>query len=168
MLRLAQSSDLPVVEALYQRTILDLNSRGLFQWNEVYPNRDTYERAIANQTMYIYQENDQLLGAVILDENQAKEWETVDWQLTRGRILVIHALVVDPAMQGKGLGRSLLELCEQHALEHGYSRIRLDAFRENSPVLKFYERAGYTRAGEVFFPFKPEGCEWYVCYEKEL
>ncbi len=222
MLHLATNSDLPAIEALYQRAIADLNSRGLFQWNDKYPNRQTYERAIAAGTMFVYHEQvqvqvqdqdqdsrssskhlgrgedqvqdsrssskhlgrredqessssskslereGQLLGAVILDENQAKEWEAIDWQLTGGRILVIHALVVDPGIQGKGLGKTLLGLCEQYAVENGYAIIRLDAFRENEAVLRFYEKAGYHRLGAVWFDYKPKGYEWYVCWEKAL
>ena len=52
--------------------------------------------------------------------------------------------------------------------KNNYSIIRLDAFAENKPVLRFYERAGYQKIGTVWFPYKPEGYEWYDCYEKEI
>ncbi|WP_409253129.1 hypothetical protein V1502_04135 [Bacillus sp. SCS-153A] len=54
------------------------------------------------------------------------------------------------------------------ARERGYESIRLDAFSGNDRSLKFYERHGYQRLGEVSFLSKPEGHTTYYCYKKKL
>ena len=50
----------------------------------------------------------------------------------------IAALFVDPAMQGQGVGRALLD----HAAQ-GRSRMTLEVYTDNTKAIAFYERYGF-------------------------
>jgi putative acetyltransferase len=55
----------------------------------------------------------------------------------------ICALFVAPGMQGRGIGRALLE----HA-KSLKGRLSLKVYRENERALRFYEKCGFVAAGE--------------------
>jgi ribosomal protein S18 acetylase RimI-like enzyme len=167
-LRKATPQDLEQIESLYRSCTDDLNGRGIFQWNRVYPNRQTFMDSIARKELFLFYDEESLVGAVMLNTEQADEWGAIPWRFTEKTPLVIHGLVVSPLTQGRGYGKKLLALCEDHARCQGFSAIRLDAFPENRAAVGLYEKQGYEKRGAVHFGYKPEGHREYHCYEKRL
>ncbi|MDC7224573.1 MAG: GNAT family N-acetyltransferase [Spirochaetales bacterium] len=165
---IADTKNLDTLENLYSCCIEDLNSRGIFQWDHKYPNRETHAAAIKAQEQYLIRDGEILVGAVILNESQAEEWESVNWQYEGKAPLVIHALALSPQVQGKGYGKKVLTACEEFGRKLGYESIRLDVFPGNPAALRLYEKQGYIKRGEVSFPYKPQGHQEYHCYEKKL
>ena len=162
-------SDLEAVLRLYRNCITDLEEKGLYQWDNRYPNRETFEKSINEGSLYLFPDgNSTLAGSVILNEIQSREWAPVKWNYRDGKILVIHALAVDPACRGLGYGRLILNLCEEFGRRNRYGIVRLDVFPENKAAVALYRKNGYRKAGEVVFPFKPEDHQVYDCYEKIL
>lgn len=49
-----------------------------------------------------------------------------------------------PSLQGKGLGRYLVDIMEQVGAEAGMEKAMLTVFLRNEGALKFYERLGYA------------------------
>ncbi|MEG3616187.1 mycothiol synthase [Isoptericola haloaureus] len=58
----------------------------------------------------------------------------------------IYALGIDPAAQGHGLGRLLTQAGLHHLAAVGCTRAVLYVEGDNTPALRTYERAGFTRA----------------------
>ena len=56
----------------------------------------------------------------------------------------ILALAVLPQMQGKGIGKTLLQGLEQEAIGRGYQFIRLNSADHRLGAHVFYEKVGYT------------------------
>ena len=56
----------------------------------------------------------------------------------------ILALAVLPQIQGKGIGKTLLEGLEQEAEKRGYNFIRLNSADHRLGAHAFYEKVGYT------------------------
>jgi ribosomal protein S18 acetylase RimI-like enzyme len=79
--------------------------------------------------------------------------------------LVVHRLCVDPAYQGNGLGSQLMDFAEAHAKQNTYVSIRLDAYAGNPRAVWLYERRGYRKAGQVYFPRRTLP---FFCFEKIL
>lgn len=57
----------------------------------------------------------------------------------------IGGIVVDPACRSLGIGRLLLETCEQWAQDRGYPRIRLRSGIHRIWAHAFYHRLGYQQ-----------------------
>jgi ribosomal protein S18 acetylase RimI-like enzyme len=55
----------------------------------------------------------------------------------------IEVLAVEPAAEGRGIGRGLLEAVEKWAKGRGYRRMTLNVFHTNTRARALYERAGY-------------------------
>lgn len=58
-----------------------------------------------------------------------------------------------------------MDLAEAHAKQNTYVSIRLDAYAGNPPTVKLYERRGYRKAGQVYFPRRTLP---FFCFEKIL
>ena len=58
-----------------------------------------------------------------------------------------------------------MDFAESFAMEHGFSCIRLDAYTGHPPALALYERRGYDRVGQVYFPRRELP---FDCFEKTI
>ncbi|GAA4742548.1 GNAT family N-acetyltransferase [Flavisolibacter ginsenosidimutans] len=95
--------------------------------------QDELEKEKTNMHMAAY-EDERMLGCCMLVEE--------DPQTVRLRQM---AVVND--VQGKGIGRALMQFAENLARDRGYKRITMHA-RKNA--LGFYEKMGYKKSGEEF------------------
>jgi len=59
----------------------------------------------------------------------------------------LRQMAVNNLLQGKGMGRKIMDYAEQKAKENGYQMLMMHARLE---AREFYERLGYVAEGEVF------------------
>ncbi|MGK2860846.1 MAG: GNAT family N-acetyltransferase [Chitinophagaceae bacterium] len=79
-------------------------------------------------------EDDQMLGCCMLVEEEPA-------------IVRLRQMAVLNDLQGKGIGRALMNFAENLARDRGYKTIRMNA-RKN--VVGFYEKVGYKVKGDEF------------------
>jgi ribosomal protein S18 acetylase RimI-like enzyme len=161
-IRQADSGEIDLLLRLVRECIEGMRGRGIDQWDDVYPDRATLERDIDEATAFVAMLQGVPVGMAVLNERQEPEYADVPW-LYGGRPAVIHRLMVSPAAEGIGIARALMAHLEARARSLGFDCIRLDAFTHNSRAIRFYERSGYRRAGQVRFR-KGE----FHCFEKRL
>lgn len=162
----ADQQHLPEVFRMYTRCKESLLHQKIFQWDDDYPNEEYFHNAIIHKEMFLFYGNGQIAGSMVLNEWESEEWASIPWNYSKP--LVLHSLFLEPTQQSKGAGAKMLIWAEDFARDRGYESIRLDAFSGNERSLKFYERKGYKRLGEVSFSSKPVGHTTYFCYEKKL
>ena len=162
-LQVAELSQLEMVWDIFTRAVAQMNSIGINQWDELYPDKAILLEDIQKQQMYIFSVDDQPAACVVLNEEQSEEYQEVQWQYTNGRIAVIHRVCVDPRLQNRGIAKKLLVQVEEMFKRQGYTSVRLDAFSQNPYSNRLYQGAGYVVRGEIFFR---KGM--FYCYEKEL
>ncbi len=148
----AEKRHLELIPDLITACIADMESQGINQWDDNYPTLDYFEKDIYNKALHVIEGENELIGIITFDEFQDEEYKDVQWLTDGGKNLVIHRLVVDPKWQGRGIAQSLMDYAENYAIANGYISIRLDAFSANPRVLRFYEKRGYTKTGQIFFP----------------
>jgi ribosomal protein S18 acetylase RimI-like enzyme len=139
-----------------------MRQAGIFQWDEIYPNREQIEEDVRCRSLYVAREKGICLGALSLNEKQEEVYKQVEWCGIEPA-LVVHRLCVDPAFQGLGIAGQLMDFAEDLALQRGYASIRLDAYSGNPKAVALYERRGYRRAGQVRFPRRDLP---FYCFEK--
>ncbi len=66
--------------------------------------------------------------------------------------LWVRRVAVDPAWQGRGVGRQLMRWAEARAAERGYGELRLGVRGQLSGNREFYERLGYRVVRRHHFP----------------
>lgn len=84
------------------------------------------------------------------------------------RVLVLHTLVVDPAVKGKGYGTAFVRFYEQLGRETGRSCLRIDTNARNTPARTLYARLGYIEAGIISVSFNGIPGVQLVCLEKTV
>lgn len=160
--RLAKEKDIDkvyeVLIALINKNYRDLN------WNANYPNKQTIISDIKMRELFILEEEDTIIGAVVLNKNGEEAYNDLNW-LSEAPEIYAHRFFVNPQVKGKGYGRILMEACENYLINKGYKSIRLDTFSGNKTAQKFYEGQEFLKVGQVFIKgYK----ECFYCYEKSL
>lgn len=148
----AEPSDAPAVMDLLTLCMEDLLSRGIHQWDHLYPDISFVEADVRAGSLHLVREDGRCIGCVSLDDEQPEAYAALPWNCATGRAMVIHRLAVHPERQGHGIGRMLMDHAENHARENGFSCIRLDTYTGNPRALAMYARRGYRQAGQVYFP----------------
>ena len=108
---------------------------------------DELEKEKEHMHMAAY-EDDRILGCCMLVK---EDEETVR----------LRQMAVVDDVQGKGIGRALMQFAENLARDRGYHRITMHA-RKNA--IGFYERMGYRKKGEEFMEITIP----HIVMEKEL
>jgi ribosomal protein S18 acetylase RimI-like enzyme len=133
-----QPSEATAIYNILDACRTDMLNRGIQQWDETYPTLGNGgERTLPPVECTPSFRMMSLIGAIVMDEKQSPQYEMVDWNLKEEPILVIHRLAINPDLQGKGLGKSAMELAHQFAAENNYKTIRLDAYKGNEALLNF-------------------------------
>lgn len=149
--RKALESDLPEIVELYQMGIADMIKKGIFQWDEIYPNTEVLEEDVKRNEMYLLIKEEKIAACVVINEDQDESYLTGSWSYTEGKVAVIHRLCVHPGNQSQGNGRHIMELAQEMITSMGYHQIRMDTFMANSNARHLYEKLGYRYTGEVTF-----------------
>lgn len=84
------------------------------------------------------------------------------------QVLVLHTLVVDPTVKGKGYGTAFVAFYEQLARETDRPYLRIDTNARNTPARALYKKLGYTEAGIVAGTFNGIPNVQLVCLEKKV
>ena len=113
--------------------------------------RKCSEDEIATAGQFICIENEEIVGAFVLNDDPQGVYENAAWsrQLPRGGYMVCHALASKATMQGQGIGSRMVAYCIDYAKKNGYQAIRLDVVPENLPARKLYEKCGFRYVGDV-------------------
>lgn len=96
-----------------------------------------YLLAQAHATTLIVEQDSQVCGAAIM------VWRR---NSSAGRL---YSIVIDPTLQGRGLGSKLLQACEAAARQRGCDRVSLEVRADNRRAIGMYQRHGYRMKGAL-------------------
>lgn len=163
MIRLAQKSDLDRVLQITRLCAIEMESRKVFQWNEHYPDRQSFVNDINNSELYVYCIQDMVIGCVSICAFMDEVYSKVSWKTDGKNSVYIHRLAVDPKHQKQGIGSKLMDFAENESKLRGFESIRLDTFSQNIFNQNFYEKRGYVKLDDIYFPLQSE--HPFHCYE---
>lgn len=122
-IRKATEADIPAVTAIYD-ALLDREEQGLLTtgWTRgVYPTEQTARDSLAVGTLYVLEDGGRVTAAAKIDQSQMAQYTQCHWQhdAPSEQVLVLHTLVVDPAVKGKGYGTAFVAFYERLARDTG-------------------------------------------------
>lgn len=117
----------------------------------VYPTHRQLLEAADAGTLFLAEEDSTVLGAFVLNHQQAAGYANVSWKVDAPaeKVAVLHLLGVHPNAHGKGVGTALLQKAEAVCREQNDAAIRLDTLPHNLPARRLYERFGFQSCGEI-------------------
>lgn len=151
MIRKATKSDIAYIARLYD-DVIDYQSAngGYMSWIKgLYPTQKTAEDALLLDRLYVFAEDDEIKGSVILDCEQPIEYSEVDWESKNDMrpALVIHTLCVAPKYMGIGVATEMLSFAKELASSLNCASMRLATNSKNSGAIHLYKKNGFTVIG---------------------
>lgn len=152
-IRRAVSEDISAVAGIYEK-ILDREQRGLIRtgWLPgVYPVRETALAALERGDLFVCEEAGEVLASAIINQRQVDVYSQGRWKCEAedGEVMVLHTLVVDPEVSGRGVGRSFVNYYEEYARACGCRELRMDTNEKNTAARRLYKKLGYQEIGIV-------------------
>lgn len=161
--RIGKFSDINSICLMINKAIKDMESKGIYQWDSVYPAREDFEKDIIQNNLYIVEERNKLVAIYVISQECDNEYNKCSWNCPDDTACILHRLCVSPIYQNKGLGKQVLLHIEKQVQGLGYQSIRLDVYTKNPYAIRLYENNGYKECGFA---------DWrkgrFILMEKEL
>ncbi len=146
-IRKATGTDIDAVSKIYALIHTEEEQgRTTTGWKRgVYPTRAVAEAAVRRDDLFVMEDEGHVVAAAIINHAQVDIYAGAPWQFDAPdeRIMVLHTLVVDPRVKGRGLGRAFETFYERYALEHGCPYLRIDTNLRNTAARRLYAHLGY-------------------------
>ena len=115
-----------------------------------HPTEEGIKAYIEEGSMYLYKENDTIVGAMAVTMYQGEDYHVIEWakHVEDNEASVIHILAVNPDYQGTGVGAEMIRVAINLSADSGMKSIRLDALASNTPAHKIYKRIGFEYRGK--------------------
>lgn len=148
--QLQESDSITELTALLHRAYARLGSMGL-NYTAVNQAPEVTAQRIRGGACFVVAADYQLVGTIVAQPTYS---ESACEYFTRAGVAAAHQFAVDPARQGAGIGRMLLQYAEQWAKRSGFSELALDTAEQATHLIELYARLGYHPVGWVQWPGK--------------
>ncbi len=163
MIRKATLKDIDSILILTKDCAQFMISKGIYQWNDVYPDQDAFENDLKREELYVLEHENVIIGCVVISIYVDEEYRPVKWLTPNNNNIYIHRLAVHPNYQKQGFAQQLMTFAEDYAKTNNHLSVRLDTFSQNKRNQNFYEQRGYQRLEIIKYPQQSE-YDFY-CYE---
>lgn len=158
-IRKAEPADLEAVEDLRAEATAWLAYKGLDQWQPGAPRVPTRAGtvdAINRGACYLaYDQAGELVGTITVDDRADPEFWTPAERAEPA--LYVHRIIVPRHAAGEGIGGQLLDWAGILAASRGKRWLRLDAWKTNTALHRYYERQGFHHVRTVGLAHRGSG-----------
>lgn len=145
-----ESDQISDLTSLLHRAYARLGDMGL-NYTAVDQTDEVTAKRIRGGQCFVAARGRKLVGTIVVRPTYEKnECE----YFTRPQVAAAHQFAVDPDLQGKGIGRKLLDHAEEWAAQRGFKELAIDTAEEVTYLIGFYSRLGYRHVGWVQWPGK--------------
>ena len=157
MIRKAAPADIDAIASIYDHIhTAEESGEATIGWlRGIYPERETALAELERGDLFVQTDEIRgesvVVGTAILNQVQVDVYEGAPWRydVTDDQVMVLHTLVIDPFVKGRGYGRQFAEYYEKYALEKGCHYLRIDTNSRNTAARAFYKKLGYEEIGIV-------------------
>ncbi len=137
-LRLAQASELSIVQALYQSAI----GKPGCSWNALYPTLEDIQADFQADCLYVFSQAGEIIGAVSVVP--VRELDDLNcWQVQDGTDCEIARVVISLQQRGKGYAKSMLTELFAELAAQGCHAIHLLVALDNPAAIHTYQALGF-------------------------
>ncbi len=149
-IRKATFSDIDRIMEIVNDAKTYLKSHGLDQWQDGYPNEESFKGDIENGESYVIVDGE-IIGCMALSFRGERTYDVIDgaW-LTNDKYGVIHRLAIDKNYKGKRVANEFLAFSEEVAKGQDVYSIKIDTHPENMSMQKWILNNGFAKCGIVY------------------
>ncbi|MFD8937913.1 GNAT family N-acetyltransferase, partial [Streptomyces sp. NPDC059578] len=145
-IRQAVQADLQTVVDLWEHAASWLSERGIDQW-QYPPREDRIKANIAAGECWIVEADEAPVATITVDEHADSDFWTPDE--ASHPALYVHRMVVRRDASGMDLGSAMLDWAGGEAIRQGKQLLRLDAWRTNTELQRYYSDRGFAHVRTV-------------------
>ena len=136
----------------------------------VYPARSDLEGRLAAGELYVGEQDGALVAGMVVTEGEDPIYAKVPWQVPAApdEVAVLHLLVVDPAVRGRGVGSQMVAAAARVAAQAGKRTLHLDTLEQNTGAIALYKRCGLSAACVMPVHYEDIGDASTVLFELAL
>ncbi len=149
--RLAQEKDIASIMHLVASAVAEMENRGIFQWDDLYPAEEVFLSDIRNGWLYAGMQDTEIAVIYAISRECDEQYTNGNWKYPGSEYRVLHRLCVDPRFQNRGIAKETLRHIEEELRENGVETVRLDVFCNNPYALALYRRSGYEQVGTALW-----------------
>ncbi len=161
VIRAASVDELSTVESLLKEASAWLADRRIDQW-QYPPHRDRITRALELGDCFLVVEEGEAVATIQVDSYADPEFWTAEDQ--PGEALYVHRMAVKRSAAGGGLGALMLNWAGERATAAGKRWLRLDAWKDNPGLHRYYEGVGFRLVRIIDLPHRRSG----ALYERRV
>ncbi|MFG2848289.1 GNAT family N-acetyltransferase [Kitasatospora sp. NPDC048296] len=153
-MRTATPDELPMVEGLLIGAGEWLAALGSDQW-QFPPRRERLLDSMSRGECFLALRDGSPVGTLTVDEQADPEfWESGD---EPEAALYVHRMAIARDVAGQAVGARMLDWAAARAAAAGKPRLRLDAWKTNPGLHRYYQGQGFTLVRTVDLPHRQSG-----------
>ena len=167
-IRKTKEQDLVQIDALYRSAKEALKAQGVDQWQEGdYPNAEDARQDMEQGTGHVLEENGEILAVACIAFGREPTYDVVKdgaWGAQPEIYGFLHRIAVAPHAKGQNIAGRMFEELRRQAIERGITVLRADTHRDNLPMQRALQKAGYSYRGIIYL----EDGDERLAYERIL
>ncbi len=80
-IRLIEEHELNKVKSIYDNVVKEMNLRGLYNWNESYPNTEIIFKDISNKHLYGIEASGEIVAVATINDYAYDVYNDIAWQV---------------------------------------------------------------------------------------
>ena len=150
--RLSTVEDLSEITEIVDEAKAYLGSQGIDQWQNGYPNEDSFRNDINNKVNYVLVNDHNVYGTASIIPGLEPTYLKIykgEW-LTKGPYLTIHRIAIRSDHKGQHLAKYFFEYAIKLAKNLSYVSIRIDTHPDNKAMLNLLSDRGFQKTGTIY------------------
>ncbi|MEF9920968.1 MAG: GNAT family N-acetyltransferase [Erysipelotrichaceae bacterium] len=137
---------------------------------KIYPMDEDIQKAIEAEELYIGLVNNDIAGAMVLNQKSADGYDKVQWKIHAkdDEVMMIHLLGISFNHQQKGMAKQMVNKAIELAQKQSLKCIRLDVMENNLSAQKLYPACGFKYIETMKLFYEDTGLINFLMYELEL
>lgn len=152
-IRKATEADLQAIADIYENihTAEEKGETTIGWIRGVYPTKETARQSFLRGDLFVEEADGTIVGAAIINQQQVDSYKDGNWNYKAedDQVMVLHTLVIDPGISGKGYGKEFVHFYEEYARENHCPYLRMDTNARNVRARAMYAKLGYSEIGIV-------------------
>lgn len=143
-----------------------MKAQNIDQWQDGYPNEETFQKDISRGWSYVLEDGGKLLGTIAVIFDGEPDYDNIyegSWKTDGASYGAIHRVAVDEELKGRGIAGRMISEAEKLCREHGIRSMRNDTHRDNHSMQRMLAKNGFEYCGIIYLK---DGAE-RIAFEKQ-